>query len=400
VGPRDRRQPKAPRRDLRRIRNIVYEQEAPWRTSLPGRVLTFAAGVLAVLAMAGLFVPHAAVTLYPEAQTQRLAIPVAAGESVRSVSITGEIPAHVISVTVNADQSLAVANQISIPKSKSQGIARFTNLGQGEVNIPVGTIVATSASIQFVTLHETLLPAGADNFVDVPIEALKAGTKSNVTENVIVVVEGPIGLSIKVTNPKPVSGGTDENVIGASDEDRSKLSAVVFDNLSRAAQEQINAQIKPGDLLLLDTLETAEILQEEFDPPAGQAGKTLQLKMKVKYNARYISKDDLNQLSISTLDASIPAGFSQFGSPSLQPLAEPATDSLGITHFNLEVKQIVLRNVDRTHVFSVIAGHSPERARSGLSTELSLRKSPEIIMTPSWWPWLPLIPFNISIEIK
>ncbi len=398
--PRGRRIPKTPRRDLRQVRDSVYEKEAPWRTSLLGRVFTFTAGVMAVLTVAGLFVPRAALTLYPEAQTQSVVIPVSASESVESVSITGSIPAHVLSVVVSAEQSLAIVSEISVPRSKAQGIARFTNLGQSEVNIRAGTVLATESSIRFVTLHDTLLPAGLEEFVDIPIEALESGAKGNISENEIILVEGPIGLSVTVTNPKLISGGADKNVVGATDEDRSELSGVVFENLSRSAEEQMRDQITTGDLLLLDTLEAAEILQEEFDPPIGTAGKTLLLKMKVKFTARYISADDLEQLSRSTLNASIPDGFSAFGNAKLDPLAEPVTDSSGITHFELEVTQDLLRDVDQTQMFSIMRGHSVERARAELLAALPLRKSPEISLTPSWWPWLPLIPFNISMELK
>lgn len=399
-APRSRRIPNAPRRDLRKIRNFVYEREAPWRTSLPGRVAAFTAGVMAVLALAGLFVPRAALTLYPEAQTQSIVIPVAASESVESMSITGAIPARMTSVLVNAEQSLAIVSRVSIPKSKSKGIARFTNLTQGEVNILAGTVVATKSSIRFVTLHDTLLPAGPEEFVDIPVEALEPGAKGNIPADEIIIVEGPLGLSVSVTNPDPISGGTDTSVVGATDEDRSKLSGVVFENLSRSAIEEIRAQLGPDDLLLSDTLEAVEILREEFDPPAGQAGKTLILKMEVKFNARYISAEDLNQLSRSTLNASVPNGFSPFGSPTLNRLTEPVTDSLGVTRFDLEVSQNLLRDVDRTQVFSMMRGHSLEDARSELFADLALRKAPQIIMTPSWWPWLPLIPFNVSVEME
>jgi hypothetical protein len=398
--PRSRRVPKVPRRDLRKVRDSVYEKEAPWRTSLLGRVLTFTAGVLAVLAVAGLFVPRAALTLYPEAQTQSVVIPVAASESTQSVSVTGTIPARVLSIVVDAEQSLAIVSEISVPKSKAQGIARFTNLGQSEVNIRTGTVVATDSSIRFVTLHDTLLPAGLEEFVDIPIEAVDSGSTGNISENAITIVEGPIGLSVSVTNPHLISGGADAKVVGATDEDRSRLSGVVFDNLSESAKEQLRAQIHTDDLLLLDTLEAAEIQQEEFNPPVGQAGKNLTLKMKVKFNARYISRTDLEQLSRSTLSASIPEGFSTFGEMTLNPLTEPTTDSFGVTRFDLEVKQNLLRNVGQPQVFSMIRGQNPALAGEALFDGLSLRKKPEIVLTPSWWPWLPLIPFNVSIEMK
>ncbi len=70
-APRSRRIPKAPRRNLRKIRDRIYEKEAPWRTSLLGRVLAFTVGVIAVLAIAGLFAPRAALTLYPEATNSK-----------------------------------------------------------------------------------------------------------------------------------------------------------------------------------------------------------------------------------------------------------------------------------------------------------------------------------------
>ena len=180
-APRSRRVPKTPRRDLRSIRDTVYEKEAVWRTSLLGRVVTFTVGVIAVLTVAGLFVPRAALTLYPEAQIQSVIIPVSASQSVESVSVTGAIPARTLSIIVNMEQSLAVTSKISVPKSKSQGIVRFKNLSQSEVNIRAGTIVTTGTElpIKFAALHDTLLEPGLDKFVDVPIEALQSGKSGN-----------------------------------------------------------------------------------------------------------------------------------------------------------------------------------------------------------------------------
>jgi hypothetical protein len=30
----------------------------------------------------------------------------------------------------------------------------------------------------------------------------------------------------------------------------------------------------------------------------------------------------------------------------------------------------------------------------------SLREEPQIVITPSWWKWLPLIPFNLSVIVE
>lgn len=397
---RTQRIPKPPRRDLRQMRDFVYEAEPAWRTSLLARVVTFTAGVIAVLVVAGLFVPRAAVTLYPESQTRSVRIPVNASPSYESVSITGNIPVQTLSVLVDAEGSLAVTSKITLPKSKSKGIARFTNLGQDEVDIPAGTLISTLDLIRFVTLNNTRLPAGIDKFVEVPIEALKAGSQGNVESDSILIVEGTLGLSVKVTNPGVISGGTDIKTIGANEGDRAELRAVVMEKLRRTAEMQIRAQIEDEDVLLPDTFEITETLREEFSPPAGQAGTTLVLKMQVEYSARSISNADLKQLALSTLSASIPPGFFPFGEVTFKPLADPITDSIGFTHFELEATQVMLRNIDEVKVFSIIRGHDPARAQIELMKSFALRDEPQITIRPAWWKWLPLIPFNILVELK
>jgi hypothetical protein len=399
-APRTQRIPPPPRRDLRQMHDDVYEKEPAWRTSLLGRLVTFTAGVTAVLVLAGLFVPRAAVTLHPESQTRSVVIPVNASPSFESVSITGDIPARTISVTVNAEQSKAVTSEIEIPKSKARGVAQFANLTADEIEIPAGTVVAADALIRFVTLNDARLPAGVDEIVEVPIEALEAGLQGNVETGAIAFVEGPLGLLMTVTNPEPVTGGTYTRAVGASDEDRAALRDAVMDELQRIAETQIRAQTETDDILLMDTFEINEILLEEFSPPEGQAGKTLELKMQAEVSARYVSNADLRQLTSFTLDASIPQGFSPLGEMTLKPLSDPVTDSSAVTHFELEATQTLLRDIDVFSVFSLIRGHDLQLAKAELMSALSLRDVPQIVVSPSWWKWLPLIPFNLSVEVK
>ena len=396
------RTPRAPRRDLRQIRDDVYEREPAWRTSLVGRIAAFAVGVSAVLAVAGLFVPRATVTLFPESQVQSAIIPVAASESVGLVSITGSVPARKLSVTVSAEQSLATASEIAVPNSKAKGIARFSNLTENEVNIPAGTVIATESDvpIRYVTLHQTLLDPGTDQFVDIPIEALQSGSSGNVPVDQIAAVEGEIGLSISVTNPNLVSGGTDTRLVGATDADRGELREAVIGALDRDAESKLREQITDADVLLMDTFEVSQIIAETYDPPVGQGGKTLVLSMQVEYSARYVSEEDLGELSLAALNLAVPSGFQPFGIPAYRVLDEPASDASGVSRFELEVTRMLLRQTNESQVFSIARGHDPVLAAEELTTRLSLREEPEISLMPAWWPWMPLIPFNISVEAR
>jgi hypothetical protein len=398
--PRVQRIPPPPRRGLRQMRDKIYEKEPAWRTSLLGRVITFTAGVMAVLALAGLFIPRAAVTLHPEVWSDSIVIPVSATPQNESVSITGSIPARMLSTTVEVEQSKTVTSRIALPSAKANGMVQFRNLTGNEVDIPAGIVVATETLVRFVTMEDASLPAGVDETVDVRIEALSAGLQGNVEAEEIVTVEGPLGLSVAVTNLEETSGGTDSSVIGATDEDRAALRDDVLQTMHGTAEMQLRGLINADDILLVDTLEIKDILLEEFSPPAGESGRTLTLTMHAEFTARVISASDLSQLASMTLGASIPQGFSPLDKLTFSLRTDPVTDESGVTYFELEVRQTAVRELDAFRVFSLIRGLDPSEAKPVLMSAFSLREEPQITVTPSWWRWLPLIPFNLSVEVN
>ncbi len=400
-APRVRHIPKPPRRDLREMRVRVYEKESAWRTSLPGRIITFTFGVAAALALVILFVPRANVTIYPETRIQSVIIPISASEANQTVSITGAIPARKLSATVGTEQTLAITNMVTVPKSKSQGFARFTNLSLIELTIPAGTIISTAEEprVRFVTLQDTLFNTSS-KFVDVKIEAEKSGENGNAAAGAIKTVEGLLGLSLTVTNLNAINGGEDAQEIGASDEDRAKLREVTLEHLRREAETQLRAQIAPDDILPLDTFEVVNITEEIFKPASGQPGNILSLRMQVEFSARTISAKDLMQLSLLTLNSSIPNHFTTMNESSFKARSGPATDSSGVTRFEIEATRGLIRQVNTMRIFSITRGRESAAAKDELVKELSLRQFPEIVMKPAWWKWMPLIPFNVSVEVK
>jgi hypothetical protein len=174
----------------------------------------------------------------------------------------------------------------------------------------------------------------------------------------------------------------------------------VVGNLLRDAKTKLQAQIAPADLLLSDTVEAVQVIEETFIPSTGEPGKTLVLKMQVEFSARYVLDEDLRQLSLSALNASAENGFEAVTLPTYKVVADPSTDSFGVSYFDIEVSRSLLRQVDELQVFSLVRGGNPEAIKGKLKSALSLRQTPEISLSPSWWRWLPLVPFNISVVVK
>ncbi len=397
--PRARREPKPPRKDLRVMRDAAYPKEPAWRASLPGRLIAFTMGVAAVLALAWLFIPRAEVTLNPEAQTISLVIPVNASPDFESVSLSGEIPAHTLSMTLSDERTLVLSSFISVPKTKAAGVVQFINSGSDEVVIPAGTVAATNTLIRFATVEEARLPGDVDEVVEVKIEAVEAGEGGNVAANTIMIIEGALGLSMKVANPEPTTGGSNEDVIGSTEEDRASLREQTLKDLQATAEERMR-DLAAGGLLIEDTLKLAGIQHEEFKPPTGEPGAELTLSIQAEFTANYILAEDLKTLASSAVAASIPQGFSPNGGMTFSPLETPFTDSSGITRFPLQASQATLRDVDLNQIFNLIRGREAGKAALAVKETLSLQYEPQIVIAPSWWKWLPLIPFNISIDVK
>ncbi len=386
---------------LREMADKAKLKEADWRSKPAARVGTFTLGVLAVLAITALFIPRATIKLTPITKQQSITLPVTASTSTKSVNITGSIPAHEISITVQGTQSARINSQTSIPQSKAGGIARFKNLTQQDVTIPAGTVIHSTAetSVQFATLNDTHLTGKANAVVEVPIEALEAGAAGNLPADSLQVIDGSVALSASVTNPEPTTGGSDRIATAPSENDHARVRGVLMSQLVAQAQQQIKESIGAKDLVLANTLKLGEPEEETYDPPSGQAGTLITLTLRVPFTAQYLSAGDLTQLAETTLNASEPEGFIPVPDTlTFKLVGTPVADASGASHFDLQVERMSKHEIDLLQANALARGLSPRAAARVLSTKLPLASTPKIELSPSWWPWLPLIPFGTTVQ--
>lgn len=387
--------------ELQAMKQAAEAGEAHWSSRPLARIVFFTLGVLAVLAIAATFVPEAQVRLTPLSQQQSITLPVNASNSITAVSLAGNVPAYGITASVSASQAARVVTQSSIPFTKAHGIARFTNLSQTALTIPAGTIIYSVAptAAQFATLNDTRLPGNINAVVEVPITAVKAGSDANLPANAIQAIEGSLSLSAAVINPEPTEGGTDHMAAAPSEADRKRLHDVVVELLKAQAQQQLGAAIGERDLLLAGTLKMGEVIEESYDPPAGQAGTLLKLSMRAGFTANYVKGDDLDQLAEATLNAAKPAGFSPLAnSMAVNVVGTPSVDGAGAAHFQLQLARRLIHDINLEQAAALVRGRSPQQAVQILQRELALGQPPRITLSPEWWPWMPLAPFRVTVS--
>lgn len=136
---------------------------------------------------------------------------------------------------------------------KAQGTIRFsvTQAADTDLSIPSGTVCMTVGQVRFETTQEGVLPAG-DLSVDVPAQAIEAGTASNAAaETVRIMAVAPVGIT-SCTNPAAFSGGVEE-------EDDETLRARILETYKRMPNGA-NAAYYESEALAFDQVVAAKAL--------------------------------------------------------------------------------------------------------------------------------------------
>lgn len=392
---------RTPRTDLRRLRSEVYQAESPWRSLLAVRLAFFSLAVLTVLFLVLIFIPSATVELKPETQVQTLLISASANPKTTAVSLTGSLPARLTFAVLEQSQTIPVTGTLMVPGTPAAGLLRFRNLTTALTGVPAGTVVrsTTTPAVRFATTMDAVVPAGAGKTIDVPVQALDPGSAGNLPAGALVAIEGDLGASLAVTNPSPTTGGSERSAPVQTAADRARLRAALVSTILEQCKTLLPKSLASGDTYFPDTLAVGQVLSESFFPAANQTGQTLSLTLNLQCQAQYAARADLEILARQALDAILPQDYEplSIGLLTLNSGA-PVTGADGTTHWKLQAQRLLQAHLDPLQATRLIQGRRSQTSIRRLSNALLLSAVPKIALTPPWWPWLPIIPFRISIS--
>ncbi len=390
-----------PRLDLRAVRQALLPPD-PFdvRSDPLSRVGVFALGVLALLAILLVLIPSAKIRLTPPTQTQSMVISVSAAPDVKAVQLSGAVPMRQLSQTFESSATALATGQLSQPDQKAEGVARFTNLTSQAISIPAQTVLLTRSNppVAFVTVEAAEVPAGKKKALDLPIRAVEGGTRGNLPAGALSGFEGPLGISLQVTNPLPLTGGTDQLVATPTEQDLQFLRSRLGNDLEREARATFAAQIPAGDVLLPSTFKQAQVVTETSFPAPGQSGEKLSLTLKVEYSIAYVQAADLEKLAALALDAALPAGSAPAPGTLTYAPAAGLVETQGIIYWQIRAERQVRAQIEAGQVIPLVTGKTARRAGSLLVETFGLAESPQISINPLWWPWLPFLPLQITVE--
>ena len=398
------------RNDLETLRLLAHPTSLAWVTHPLTRTVIFILGILSVLALVAFLLPGAQVILNPKTQDQSITLEVKAGVDISTLNLSGALPAHPITVVVEGRDSLPSSGITQIPSTPARGEVVFKNLTDHSIEIPAGTMVITLdvPSMQFATKQAVVISTGTDAIVSVPVEAVLPGSSGNRLPDNLVAVEGLLGLRLSVTNPEIIQGGTDQEAAAPSTLDRNLLYDRLYTALQKSATEELKNKLVSGDLLLSPVPSLNQILEKKYIPEETTPAETLELNLRLEFQALAVSAQDLNQLALIALDANLPKGYTadlgaeqSAGSQGVTyaNLTQPIWDATAaVARWQLQAERSIRVVVPDSQVTTMIMGLPTAEAVHKLETNLPLEGQPQIMLYPPWWPRLPYLPFRIMVK--
>jgi hypothetical protein len=167
------------------------------------------------------------------------------------------------------------------------------------------------------------------------------------------------------------------------------------------AQNELDGSLVGGDLLIPSSLRLANTLQEVYEPPDTQPADLLELSLQMEYQALIISGDDLHSLAQVVLDANLSPGFAPMGDDlEVVNLGAPVLGPDGIARWRLQARRQLQAQLPGPGAVRLVMGLDPAQAAERLEAALPLDAPPEILLVPTWWPRLPILPFRITVDTQ
>lgn len=379
------------------------------RSSRLGRWLVFLLVLAALGAAFWVLAPSATVTLTPAADQIGVTVAITADPTLSDVDIeNARMPATVVTLEATSHVTIEASGREDAGATLAQGRARLSNLTDGPIIVPAGTILATGDTfpIRFETLAEIILPAGEAAASEVDIRALAehAGTQGNVPPGAITRVEGDLAGALAVTNPNATTGGTFQERKLVTADDHSRLLVLGRQQVLQRARDLLLHQYSGAQFLVPGSI---TIIEERpawttYSAVVGEQADSVTLDLRARVQAVIVDEGLARQVAYAGLRPRIRPGLQvapgalTFTRGTIQTI-EPN----GRVTFLMDVRGSSTVAIDVDAVRERIAGTSVTEARRRLERELMLEPSvpPQIDVWPGFFGRMPALPTRIRVEI-
>lgn len=375
---------------------------SPWWQTL-GMVIALGALLAGLLYALMAVIPAAEIVVTPEAAPLQASVQLKAVPDARVDLEEGVVPAQTVSIQVSGEARTKTTGSRSEPAGKSRGRVVFINMTNRPITIPQGTLVSTATgdNAQYGTLGPTQL--GPNGRAVAQVEALLPGPGGNARAGTVTRVEGPLSLSVAVSNDAGFGGGSTAPQPVVTEEDKTRLQAQLFEELKKQAFDRLVERDQEGSFISPESIDYLA-LSPSFTPFVGEVSEDLFLSMSVQAVGFAVDQAEANKAALIRLQEAMPPG-SRLISDTIRfiPGSVAAGEDGGV-NFSVTAEGTVLRPVDTNGIRNVVLGMDPKEAAGVLRERFALAGTPQISLGPDWLPYvipvdLPSMPWRIRVVV-
>ncbi len=413
IGRDQRPKEELPQEELKEVASRVVNEEEVVPSRRGGCLLRLMLATLlmgAGLGAAYVVAPSAVVTLVLDRETIPVEVQITADPQATGVNVENAVvPALTLRVEIEETGTAEATGVDAADDILAVGSVVFINQTDREITIPSGTTVSTSAGtpILFQTTNEATVPAGRGNQMEVPVQAMPSagGSTGNVNEGMINTVIGSLSPDLTVRNVTPTEGGDSREVRVVTEEDQTRLLAIVRQQLQSRAFTAMSSNLGENQIIIIETLRIAEERPEwtTFNAEVGDTSDNLTLTMRAVVEATAIDTQLARQIALARLSSEVPRGRSiRPDTVEFEVGSVMSSDPEGRVTFNVAGSAQVVEQVDVALLQERLAGRSVAEAQQYLITEVDVAQDalPQIVITPDFMPTLPLLPARIEVVIQ
>jgi hypothetical protein len=235
------------------------------------------------------------------------------------------------------------------------------------------------------------------------VEALLPGPDGNARAGTVTRVEGPLSLSVAVSNDAGFAGGTTAPQPVVLEEDKVRLQAQLFEELKKQAFDKLLERQSGGAFMSPESV-TYIALSPTFTPFVGEVSEELFLSMSVQAVGLAVEQTEANKIALARLQEAMPPGTRMISDTVRFIPGAVVSQEDGSVSFNVTAEGRLLRSVDTVAIRRAVLGLSQEEAARLLMDRFDLAGSPEISLGPDWLPYiipvnLPSLPWRIRVEV-
>jgi len=143
-----------------------------------------------------------------------------------------------------------------------------------------------------------------------------------------------------------------------------------------------------------------ELVDEQIEPSIGTPADRLSMTLRVRVSGWAYLDSDLRQVATLGLNTNLPDGFEPIDQEVTIQIVDAPSWGNQIGRWKIIASRRLIPQLGVIANPAKLIGMKVEDATNYLNGAADWELPPDLIIQPSWWQWMPFLPFQYNIEVN